>query len=116
MKSVLKVINNELKKLNIPYTFDGWDKDIELPQFIGEISEVPNVNEDGKEEYSFILTGFDIGIDYLLNVSKQLKEKYKTSAIIDGVVIKYDNTVPVDNGSDDCKRIQINLTIKKWSV
>lgn len=115
MISVLKIINDELKKLNIPYTFDEWDKDIELPQFIGEISEVPTFDEDGQEEYSVILTGYAMDIGYLLDIAKQLKSKYKTSAVVDGVVIKYTNALSIDNGTDDCKQIQINLNIKKWS-
>lgn len=116
MIDVLTTLKNEMEKLNIPYTFDEWDNDIELPQFIGEISEITNINEDGKSEYSFILTGYATNYTYLLGVAEQLKNKYKTSAIVDGIVIKYDNTTPIDNGTDDLKQIQINLTIKKWSV
>ena len=116
MIDVLTTLKNEMKKLNIPYTFDTWDNDIELPQFIGEISEIPNTNEDGKSEYSFILTGYATNYSYLFGVAEQLKNKYKTSAIVDGIVIKYDNTTPIDNGSDDLKQIQINFNIKKWSV
>ena len=116
MIDVLTTVKNEMEKLNIPYTFDTWDNDIELPQFIGEISEIPNVNEDGKSEYTFILTGYATSYSYLFGVAEQLKNKYKTSAIVDGIVIKYDNTTPIDNGSDDLKQIQINFNIKKWSV
>ena len=116
MIDVLTTLKNEMEKLNIPYTFDEWDQDVELPQFIGEISEFTNVNEDGKSEYSFILTGYATNYTYLLGVAEQLKTKYKTSAIVDGIVIRYDNTTPIDNGTDDLKQIQINFTIKKWSV
>ena len=116
MIDVLTLLNNEMEKMNIPYTFDNWDNEIELPQFIGEISEITNINEDGKNEYSFILTGYATNYSYLFGVAEQLKTKYKTSAIVDGIVIKYDNTTPIDNGTDDLKQIQINLTIKKWSV
>ena len=116
MIDVLTTLKNEMEKMNIPYTFDTWDNDVELPQFIGEISEVTNINEDGKSEYSFILTGYATNYTYLFSVAEQLKTKYKTSAIVDGIVIKYDNTTPIDNGTDDLKQIQINFTIKKWSV
>ena len=116
MIDVLTTLKNEMEKLNIPYTFDTWDNDIELPQFIGEISEIPNTNEDGKSEYSFILTGYATNYSYLFGVAEQLKNKYKTSAIVDGIVIKYNNTTPIDNGSDDLKQIQINFNIKKWRV
>ena len=116
MIDVLTTVKNEMEKLNIPYTFDTWDNDIELPQFIGEISETPNVNEDGKSEYTFILTGYATSYSYLFGVAEQLKNKYKTSAIVDGIVIKYDNTTTIDNGTDDLKQVQINFNIKKWSV
>ena len=116
MIDVLTILNNEMEKQNIPYTFDAWDNDVELPQFIGEISEITNQNEDGKSEYSFILTGYATTYSYLFGVAEQLKAKYKTSVIVDGVVIKYDNTMTVDNGTDDLKQIQINFNIKKWGV
>ena len=116
MIEVLTTFNKEMEKLNIPYTFDGWDSEVELPQFIGEISEITNQNEDGKSEYSVILTGYATTYSYLFGVAEQLKAKYKTSAIVDGIVIKYDNTTTIDNGTDDLKQIQINFNIKKWSV
>ena len=116
MIEVLTTFNKEMKKLNIPYTFDSWDSEVELPQFIGEISEITNQNEDGKSEYSFILTGYATTYSYLFGVAEQLKAKYKTSAIVDGIVIKYDNATTIDNGTDDLKQIQINFNIKKWSV
>ena len=116
MIDVLTILKNEMEKLNIPYTFDTWDNDIELPQFIGEISEVANLNEDGKSEYSFILTGYATNYSYLFEVAEQLKNKYKTSAIVNGVVIKYDHTTTINNGTDDLKQIQINFKITKWSV
>ena len=116
MTEVLTIMNTEMEKLNIPYTFDTWDDDVELPQFIGEISETPTVDEDGKSEYSFILTGYATNYSELFAISEQLKAKYKTSAIVDGIVIKYDNATTVDNGTEDLKQIQINFNIKKWSV
>lgn len=116
MIDVLTTLKNEMEKLDIPYTFDTWDNDIELPQFIGEISEIPNTNEDGKSEYSFILTGYATNYTYLFSVANQLKTKYKTSAIVNGIVIKYDNAITIDNNTDDLKQIQINFNIKKWSV
>ena len=116
MIEVLTTFNKEMEKLNIPYTFDGWDSEVKLPQFIGEISEITNQNEDGKSEYSFILTGYATTYSYLFGVAEQLKAKYKTSAIVDGIVIKYDNATTIDNGTDDLKQIQINFNIKKWSV
>ena len=116
MTEVLTIMNTEMEKLNIPYTFDGWDSEVELPQWIGEIHETTTVDEDGKSEYSFILTGYATTNSYLFGIANQLKAKYKNSAIVDGIVIKYDNATTIDNGTDDLKQIQINFNIKKWSV
>lgn len=116
MINVLTLLNNDFKDLNIPYTFDGWDNEVELPQFIGEISEIPTVDEDGKSEYSVILTGYATNYSDLFEVAEWLKGKYKTSAIIDGMAVKYNNSTPVNNGTDDLKQMQINMTIKEWSV
>ena len=116
MIDVLTTFKNEMDKLNIPYTFDTWDTDVELPQFIGEISEITNINEDGKSEYSLILTGYATNYSYLFGVAEQLKQRYKPSAVVNGVVIIYNSCTPIDNGTDDLKQIQITLTIKDWSV
>ena len=116
MIDVLTTLKNEMETLDIPYTFDTWDQEIELPQFIGEISEITNINEDGKSEYSFILTGYATNYTYLFSVAEKLKSKYKSSPIVNGLVIKYNSTIPINNGTDDLKQIQINFTIKKWSV
>ena len=58
-------MKNLLEEKNVPYTFDNWDTDIELPQFIGEISETPTTDEDGCNEYTFILTGYATNYSYL---------------------------------------------------
>ena len=116
MIDVLTLINAEMENLKIPYTFDTWDTDITLPQFIGEISETPSGDEDGKSEYSFILTGYATNYTYLLGVAEQLKKRYKPSVILNGVVIMYNNCTPINNDTDDLKQIQITLTIKDWSV
>ena len=116
MIDVLTIMNNEMEKLNIPYTFDTWDTDITLPQFIGEISETPSLDEDGKSEYTFILTGYATNYTHLLSVAEQLKTRYKPSAVIDGIVIIYNNCITIDNNTDDLKQVQITLTIKEWSV
>lgn len=116
MINVLEILKNEFEKLNIPYTFDEWDKDMELPQFIGELHENPTLDEDGMSEYALILNGYAINMRDLLKVVKQLKSKYKTSAIVNGIVIKYDGFTPIDTGTEDYKQIQITLKIKQWSV
>ena len=116
MIDALTIMNSELKSLGLPYTFDNWDCEVELPQFIGEIFEISNLNEDGKSTYSFILTGYSTTYEELFKYSEILKNRYKSSLLVDGVVIKYENTTVINNGTEDLKQIQINFIIKKWSV
>ena len=116
MIDVLTIMNNEMEKLKIPYTFDTWDTDITLPQSIGEISETPSLDKKKKSEYTFILTGYATNYTYLLSVAEQLKKKYKPSAVVDGLAIIYNSCNTIDNGTDDLKQVQITLTIKEWSV
>lgn len=116
MIKVLTLLNDMFNEMNIPYTFDNWDTDIELPQFIGEISETPTADEDGCNEYAFILTGYATNYSYLFGVAEQLKSKFKTSDIVENVVITYVSTNKINNGTDDLKQVQITLKIKDWSV
>lgn len=116
MTEILTILNDELEALNIPYTFDEWDNEIELPQFIGEIHETPTNDEDGLNEYSFILTGYGTNYSELFEFSDKLKTKYKTGAIVNNIVITYKNTDIIENNTEDLKQIQINLKIKNWSI
>lgn len=116
MKDVLKLISDEMERLNIPYTFNGWDSEQEIPKFIGDITEVKNPYEDGKNEYSFNLTGFGQTYDQLYSYADALKKEYKNSKLVDGMVITYENTDNIPNNSEDLKQIQINFNIKNWRL
>ena len=71
MIDILTLIKSEMEKLNIPYTFDNWDTDITRPQFVGEISEIPTLDEDGGSEYTFILNGYATKYTQLLGIAEQ---------------------------------------------
>lgn len=122
MKSVLKFIKNEMKQLKIPYDFDEWRKDLTFPYFVGEILEIPTLDEDGQSQYQFILTGTDKEtITNMLSVNEKLKNKYKYGykTLLDngsGIVITYDNMSPIPSVDDSIRRIQINLKIKIWEI
>lgn len=118
MRNVLKIINREINRMNIPYTFEGWEQNLELPHFIGEISETPTLDEDGLSEYTFILTGYAIKneIDYLFEVAERLKAEYKPSKVVDRVVIMYNDTITVETNTDGLFRTQTTLKLKEWSV
>ena len=116
MKDVLELISDEMERLNIPYTFNGWDSEQEIPKFIGDITEVKNPYEDGKNEYSFNLTGFGQTYDQLYSYAEALKKEYKNSKLVNGMVITYENTDNIPNNSEDLKQIQINFNIKNWRL
>ena len=119
MKKVLNVLKNEFKSMNVPYEFDAWKSNIQLPYFVGEISEVPTTDEDGKREFDFILTGEDMNTySQLLDYSESIEKRYKYghSAVVSGGVVKiiYNNTITVPVEDEDVKRIQINITVYLW--
>ena len=119
MKKVLKALKDEFKLMNLPYEFDNWESELKLPYFVGEISEVPTLDEDGKREFDFKLTGEDVETySQLLDYSESLRKRYEYghSVLIDGGVIKiiYENTIPVPVEDENVKRIQINITVYLW--
>ena len=119
MKKVLNVLRDEFKVIDLPYEFDNWESELELPYFVGEISELPTSDEDGKREFDFTLTGEDIDTySRLLDYSESIKERYKYghSVVIDGGVVKiiYNNTITVPVEDENIKRIQINITVYLW--
>lgn len=116
MIKILTLMNDLMNEMNLPYTFDKWDVDLILPHWVGEISENPNLNEDGKSEYSFILTGFARDYTYLFDVANEFKKRFATGEIIGNAVVMYERTIVVPISTDGVKQIQINLTINDWGV
>lgn len=119
MIEVLKALKNEFKRLNIPYSYDEWGKDVELPYFIGELSEITTNDEDGKREFSFILTGEDIDTyTNLYRVTEILKKEYKQSKKIKLdtglMVMTYNRTFNVPVDGERVKRTQTEFTLYVW--
>ena len=119
MIEVLKALKNEFKRLNIPYSYDEWGKDVELPYFIGELSEITTNDEDGKREFSFILTGEDVDTyTNLYNKIEILKKEYKQSKKIKLdtglMVMAYNRTFNVPVDGERVKRTQTEFTIYLW--
>ena len=119
MIEILKALKNEFKRLNIPYSYDEWGKDVELPYFIGELSEITTNDEDGKREFSFILTGEDVDTyTNLYNKIEILKKEYKQSKKIKLdtglMVMTYNRTFNVPVDGERVKRTQTEFTIYLW--
>lgn len=119
----LNFISQKLEEIGIPYCFEEWTKKITYPYFVGEYTESEPLNEDGESESTFILTGTTNGSWLAL---EQVKDKVRrlftdiglTAILPDNIAIAvmYAGAMPVPTGTDDLKRIQINLKIKEWRV
>ena len=109
--------------MGVPYCFEEWTREISYPYFVGEYTESEPLYEDGESESTFILTGTTKGSWLEL---EQLKEKIHslftdvglTEILNDNIAIAvmYAGSMPVPTGTDQLKRIQINLKIKEWRV
>lgn len=123
--NVLRIISDSMSALNLEYDFVTYrKKPIVYPYFVGSYTESEAMNEDGMQECSFRLTGFTRGEWQTLEEAKAKIETYfgrvggKTVMVDDGsaVAIFYANSLIVPTGEADLKSIQINLSIKEWSV
>lgn len=124
--AALKIISDAMHSLGINYDFPEWDGTPVYPYFVGEYSEVASTNEDGMQETSFLLTGFARGKEAYVAL-EEAKEKISDyfskvggyTVIADNgsaVAVFYSHSLVIPSGDAELKRIEINLTIKEWSV
>jgi hypothetical protein len=121
MNSVLGIIKDELNSLAVPYEFMEWTDPVQYPYWVGEITEVPTITEDGYKEYTLILTGTTKGSWMELTETRAKIENHfpsvyglRKSTATGAVAIYYENSFPVPTGEADLKRLQVNLKIKQW--
>lgn len=121
-KAALKFIADELDELNINYEFGGWSTDpVPDPYFVGEYTEPESLTkeEDGYQEISFILTGTSRQWILLEEAKAIIEKNISKTAILpngNGIAVFYAGSLIIPTGDAELKRIQINLTIKEWSV
>ena len=121
---VINLISASMKNLGLKYKFMRWAGQPEYPYFTGEYQEIPNINEDGMTESTFLLTGFTRGDWLELEEAKEKIEAYfgkvgGQTVIADNgsaVAVFYSHSLVVPTDDAELKRIEINLTIKEWSV
>lgn len=107
--------------LGIPYEFGEWTSEVKYPYFVGEFTEEPTTTEDGLEESTMVLTGFNRGkrID-LENAKNKIKGHFcpingKCAAIDSGsIAVFFNGSFYIPSGEADLNKIQINLKIKHW--
>ena len=126
-KQSLKIISEAMITLGLNYAYMEYsteDGKIPVTYLTGEYQEVPNPNEDGMQETTFILNGFTRGAWLELENAKDKIESYfgkvgGHTVIADNgtaVAVFYSNSLLISAENAELKRIQINLTIKEWSV
>lgn len=123
----MEIIEKSMNALGLLYAFGEYRvKDDEEPPatyYVGEYQEIENLNEDGMQETAFIITGFSRESLLVLEEAKESIKKHigisgKTVIADNGtaVAIFYANSLVIPSGVAGLKRLQINLTIKEWSV
>lgn len=121
----LKIISNAMDELGLAYGFGEYAAvPVVYPYFVGEYSETEPMYEHGLQESTFLITGFSRGSWLALEEAKEKIENYfnRVSGKVvmaengSAVAVFYANSMIVPTGDAELKRIQINLSIKEWSV
>ena len=121
-KAVLNYMKNELEALGINYQFGEWTTDpVPDPYFIGEYTEPDSTTkeEDGYQEITFMLTGTSRTWIALEEAKETIERNIFKTAILsngNGIAVFYSGSLTIPTDDAELKRIQINLTIKEWSV
>lgn len=120
--AALKFISDALDDLNINYQFGEWSTNpVPDPYFVGEYSESESLTreEDGLQESTFMLTGTGTNWLALEQAKASIENNISKTAILssgNGIAVFYAGALMIPTGDAELKRIQINLTIKEWSV
>lgn len=124
----LKIVSDAMSALGLEYGFGVYSGNasgkIVYPYFVGEYTETPIMDESGLQEAMIMLTGFQRGTWLDLETAKEKIENYfnkiggKTVMADDGsaVAIFYENALIVPKEDAELKSVQINLSVKEWSV
>lgn len=123
--NILKATSDGMAAAGLNYEFGEWTSDPVYPYWTGEYQEVEPMNESGMQEGTLILTGWHRGSYLELEQEKEkIKNEFpKTGGKLvtadDGsvVAIFYANAIGgIPTGDAELKKIQVNLTVKEWSV
>lgn len=124
----LSIVSAAMDSLGLEYGFGVYSGNkagrIVYPYFVGEYTESPIMDESGLQEATIMLTGFHRGTWEELEAAKTKIENYfnkvsgKTVIADDGsaVAIFYEYTLIIPKEDARLKSIQINLSVKEWSV
>lgn len=124
MTEVLEIIKSAMKSMGLNYDFLEYKKEIQYPYFVGEYSEGGSETEDGLEESTVMLTGFSRTSWSSLEDAKETIKSFfdpisghtEITQSGSGVAIFYSNSSSIPTGDAELKKMQINLSVKKWKV
>lgn len=121
--SALKVINEQMEAIEIPYEFNEWTSET-IPKlyFVGEEYREDEIEtEDGSSSASMILTGFHRGKYIALEEAKEkIKQRFHPvfglrSPTDSGVIaVFFNDAFSIPSGEANLTKIQINLKFKEW--
>ncbi len=118
---MLNILAQEMDGIGIPYDFPTWHGNAPKTYWIGEYIEAPVLSEDGRQEYTVILTGTSRESFTILEEQKRkIKSHFNPISglrkkVESGVVaFFYENSLSVPTDDPDLYRIQINLIVKEW--
>jgi len=117
----LKYLAGLFAAAGLQYQFCEWQGELKDPYFVGEYNETETLTraENGRQDATFLLTGYASSWAALEQARKSLCNKLDISTILpngNGIAVCYSNALPVPTGNPKLKRIQINLNIIEWMV
>nr|DAG62912.1 MAG TPA: hypothetical protein [Caudoviricetes sp.] len=117
----LGYIEQELRKISVPYEFGQWTKAVKYPYFVGELGQDNITAEDGVFETAFILNGWNRGKTLDLEVIKEKVIKHfnpiyglRIPTETGALIITYESANYIPQNDSDLKKIEINLKITEW--
>ena len=117
----LGYIEQELRKISVPYEFGQWTKAVKYPYFVGELGQDNITAEDGVFETPFILNGWNRGKTLDLEVIKEKVIKHfnpiyglRIPTETGALIITYESANYIPQNDSDLKKIEINLKITEW--
>ena len=123
MRAVLACMAKELKGLGHQYHFlQNRSKNPSYPYFVGEIFPQEGITEDGKKEYTMLLTGFDRSEDFirLLECAEAVEGYFPTVSgrtFFEGnqcIAAYFSGATPIPSGEEGLQKMEIKLSVKSW--
>lgn len=128
MKQILKLIADEMKSAGIDYHFQVNKKSPPVyPYHVSELIPVNPDTEDGKQEFTLVLDGFnrksetsDGTLYELLADAEKIENRFpKVGGLTvlrgnQAIAIYYLSCQPVESGDEQLQKVQTLLQIKSW--